>query len=90
MFTYLGLSEVMDSASDEITLLPFVFGLTVFFIIAIGGIIHWLLFRFGIYDKYYLVGVLKDAIFSILGVFIILVIVGSVFLILNGVIGFLG
>ncbi len=78
----------MDSASDEITLLPLAFGLTVFFIIAIGVVIHWLLLRFRIYDKYYLVGVLKDAIFSILGVFIILVIVGSVVIILNGVIRF--
>jgi hypothetical protein len=78
----------MDSASDEITLLPLVFGLTVFVIIAIGVVIHWLLSRFRIYDKYYLVGVLKDAIFSILGTLIFFAMVGSVVLILKGAISF--
>lgn len=82
----------MDSASDEINLLlPLVFGLIVFFFLAIAGLICWLLLYFKVIeisDKYYFLGVLKDASISLLGVFAISAIIGGVVFILNIIISF--
>lgn len=82
----------MVSASDEINLfLPLAFGLIVFFFLAVGSLIYWLLSRFKVIeisDKYYLLGVLKDAVLSILGIFAILAIIGGVVFVLNITINF--
>ncbi len=77
----------MDSASDEINLLlPLFFGLTVFFFLAIGSLIYWLLLRFKVIEfagKYYIFGVLKDAFLSFVGVFALHAIIGLVVLFLD-------
>lgn len=82
----------MDSASDEINLfLPLFFGLIVFFILAIGGLIYWLFWRFKVIefsDNFYIIRVLKDAFLSFVGVFVLVAIVSFVVSILNFVISF--